>query len=145
MDRLQGRKRKGRGQVEACTNEPQKSACAHWPGAEKTYLQRLNKTSLCQTIQGMAGHSLCGVEGGGVRREVRQGGGGRRGMKERRVGEKEGGRREGQQRESYMAGLSHVIVRRNVEADTGGMNEGQRAAASQDTCHHMGVLGLFSG
>lgn len=34
-----------------------------YPGAEQTYLQRLNKTSLCQTIQGMAGHSLCGVEG----------------------------------------------------------------------------------
>lgn len=28
------------------------------PVAEKTYLRRLNKTSLCQTIQGMAGHSL---------------------------------------------------------------------------------------
>lgn len=60
--------------------------CVHAnPGAEKTYLQRLNKTSLCQTIQGMAGHSLCGVEGwrkegGGVRRKVRGGGGGR-GMK----------------------------------------------------------------
>lgn len=40
-----------------------KSVRARKPGAEQTYLQRLNKTSLCQTIQGMAGHSLCGVDG----------------------------------------------------------------------------------
>lgn len=56
--------------------------------ADLTYLQRLNKTSLCQTIQGMAGHSLCGVKGcreTGVRREVQRGGG--RGMKGREVGE----------------------------------------------------------
>lgn len=40
--------------------------CAHTRAcADITYLQRLNKTSLCQTIQGMAGHSLCGVEGCG--------------------------------------------------------------------------------
>lgn len=65
------------------------------PGAEKTYLQRLNKTSLCQTIQGMAGHSLCGVEG--WRKEGRWGEeeGGGRGM-EGRVGGERGERREGQ-------------------------------------------------
>lgn len=96
MEGLQGRKRwrgeegrkegAGKGWGEACTNEPRKSVRARYPCAEKTYLQRLNKTSLCQTIQGMAGHSLCGVEGwrkegGGVRRRVR--GGGRRKRDER--------------------------------------------------------------
>lgn len=57
-----------------------------WPGAEETYLQRLNKTSLCQTIQGMAGHSLCGVDG-------REGEGGRAGSRERYEEEEEGGGR----------------------------------------------------
>lgn len=60
-----------------------------YPGAEKTYLQRLNKTSLCQTIQGMAGHSLCGdegwrKEGGGVRGRRREE---EEGWKGREVGE----------------------------------------------------------
>lgn len=41
-------------------------------GAEKTYLQRLNKISLCQTTQGMAGHSLCGVEGWGQEKGTRR-------------------------------------------------------------------------
>lgn len=84
-----------------------------WPGAEETYLRRLNKTSLCQTIQGMAGHSLCGVNGregrggeGGVKRKVRGGGGG--GWR-RRDGGVRG--REGQQCESHMAGLSYDTVR----------------------------------
>lgn len=44
--------------------------CARFPVTEETYLQRLNKTSLCQTKQGMAGHSLCWVEGGSEREEV---------------------------------------------------------------------------
>lgn len=67
--------------------------CERYPGAEQTYLQRLNKTSLCQTIQGMAGHSLCGVEG--WRKEEGDGGRGKRyeeegegrGMEGREVGE----------------------------------------------------------
>lgn len=63
--------------------------CVRYSGAEKTYLQRLNKTSLCQTIQGMAGHSLCGVEGwrkeGSGEKDEEEGGG--RGMKGREVGE----------------------------------------------------------
>ena len=54
--------------------------CAHYPGVETTYLQRLNKTSLCQTRQGMAGHSLCGVEG------VEEGGGRERGTRRKRDG-----------------------------------------------------------
>lgn len=63
-------KGQGRGTGGACIDEPRKSVCARYPGAEQTYLQRLNKTSLCQTIQGMAGHSLCGWWGGGRGGEV---------------------------------------------------------------------------
>lgn len=62
----------GRGR-EAGTNKPHRRTCVlvfslHAPLEERgnTHLQMLNKTSLCQTIQGRAGHSLCG--GGGVRR-----------------------------------------------------------------------------
>lgn len=58
----------GQGRDEAFTNEILESVCVHAavdPVLEITYLQRLNKTSLCQTIQGMAGHSLCGVKGRG--------------------------------------------------------------------------------
>lgn len=67
MERSQRRKRErkeggGQGRSEASTNEPHKEcATAVNPRAEQTYLQRLNKTSLCQTKRGMAGHSLRGL------------------------------------------------------------------------------------
>lgn len=82
-------KRGGQRQGQACTNETQKSVnvCTRFPVTEETYLQRLNKTSLCQTKQGMAGHSLCG---GGGRGQWRGGG---RGMRRWEVGE-EGGEKD---------------------------------------------------
>lgn len=69
-----------RGKGGAC----ERVSLRQWPGGEKTYLRRLNKTSLCQTIQGMAGHSLCGVDG-------REGGRGGRGSRERYEEEEEVG------------------------------------------------------
>lgn len=59
--RGQGRARQERGELAQTSF---RRVCARTLAcAEITYLQRLNKTSLCQTIQGMAGHSLCGVRG----------------------------------------------------------------------------------
>lgn len=64
-----GKRGRGKGEREDDAREEKlarmslESVRARKPGAEQTYLQRLNKTSLCQTIQGMAGHSLCGVDG----------------------------------------------------------------------------------
>lgn len=99
IEGLQGRKRrrgeggkKGQGEGgEKLAQMSLKRVCV--PASlvqRKTYLQRLNKTSLCQTIQGMAGHSLCGVEGwrevGSGERCEEEGGG--RGMEGREVGER---------------------------------------------------------
>lgn len=56
----EGRARQERGSLHKRASE----VCVHALAcAEITYLQRLNKTSLCQTIQGMAGHSLWGAKG----------------------------------------------------------------------------------
>lgn len=54
-----GRRRGGVG--EACTDEARVGVSVHTTVsrcADTTYLQRLNKTSLCQTKPGKAGHSL---------------------------------------------------------------------------------------
>ena len=83
-----------------------------------TYLQMLNKTSLCQTILGTAGHSLCwgrGVRGGGRGGSRRGGGEGRRWVvKKKREGSKErvgGMRGGGEERRRVVLSLTwHVCL-----------------------------------
>ena len=102
------------------------------PGADRTYLQRLNKTSLCQTIQGMAGHSLCGVEGwreGGREEGMRREGRGGRGMRGRGVGE--GGR--GERR--TVAWVSHGRSITGGEVKGGGGGRGGRGWGTEGPRH----------
>lgn len=137
MEGFWGRRRRRKGVKEGRRQSLHKWASEEclYPGAEQTYLQRLNKTSLCQTKQGMAGHSLCGAEGGEGRGEKAGGYGekdeevegwreeGGRGGERRtlewvshgrfvtRHGEMERGRREGGELDSWQRWMTWVCWR----------------------------------